>query len=207
LILLAASGLGGCESGAGTSRPAPSATAEPAEAWREVASSESEQAIEALPRLWQEAVGQAPRGRASAELLEPSRALARAAPAPGPYRCSATRLTPAAAAAKRGARAVTQKAGFCFVGVSGDRLSLTAEAPSARFGGYLWETADSKALVFLGGVSAGAGRPPRAYRDDPASDVAGLFQRIGEFRYRLAVPSGPGGGVLVVELLAAPAPT
>ena len=39
----------------------------------------------------------------------------------------------------------------------------------------------------------------------PRRDTAGLVERIGEFRYRLALPEpAPGAGLTIVELVAAP---
>jgi hypothetical protein len=79
------------------------------------------------------------------------------------------------------------------------------ETAARRIGGYLWESADDRRLIFLGAdFAARAGGAPAYGADSPAS-VAGLFERTGDFRYRLAVP-GSGGTLDIWELVAAPAP-
>lgn len=76
--------------------------------------------------------------------------------------------------------------------------------PVAHFGSEDCEVYHSRTLVFFDGAAPGAGKPPRAYRDDPATDLAGILQRVGEFRYRLVLPAATGGEILIVELVAAP---
>ena len=74
---------------------------------------------------------------------------------------------------------------------------------SQRPAGYLWEDGGRDRLIFLGSLAPGD-EAPRAYRDDPARDMAGLFERIAAFRYRLVIPSPRGGAKLeVYELVPA----
>ena len=183
--------------------PRASVVVEEAEPWRGVASARDAAAVEGVGARWTQALA-ASRGagfvkRVSAEgvLLEPAAGLPRAAPAPGSYRCRSIRL---------GARRWTASAqGFCYVGVEDGQLSLATELKGLRLGGYLWELKGGARLVFLGAAVAAGSKSAAAYGDDPARDTAGLFERIGEFRYRLALPDGPpGAGLTVVELVAAP---
>jgi hypothetical protein len=94
--------------------------------------------------------------------------------------------------------------GFCFVGVERDQLSLTVEAGPRRIGGYLWEEKESGRLIFLGATGP-RGMPIGAYGDDRERNIVGLFERIGPFRYRLALPWRGDSKLAVVEL--SPAPT
>jgi hypothetical protein len=84
-------------------------------------------------------------------------------------------------------------------------LSFTSEVSGARFGGHLWETEQSRRLVFLGTAIPASARVAPAYGADAAGDVAGIVERLGEFRYRLAVATpGAAQKLVVFELTAAP---
>jgi hypothetical protein len=208
LILAAAAALGGCQ----TLAPPPpgeagaSATLEEPEAWRSVATSSDAASIEGLAGDWAavrdalRAARLARRAEAEGPLLDPAAGLPRAAPAPGPYSCRLMRLGGAASIS----RPWRETGGFfCYVGVEGDRLSLTVEGGPERLGGYLWEEKNNARLVFLG-----AAAPPRrtlpAYGDVPAANAAGIVERIGDFRYRLVLPGRGGSRLAVYELAAAP---
>jgi hypothetical protein len=185
--------------------PRPSVTVEEAESWRPIASARHLAAIDALAAGWERALaatraaGLARRVAAEGVLLERGARLARAAPAPGSYRCRYVRL---------GVKRWTASAqAYCFVGVEGGQLSLATELRGLRLGGYLWEVKSGDRLVFLGATVPSGSRTAPAYGDNPAADSAGLVERIGEFRYRLVLPEqAPGTGLVVVDMLAAPRP-
>jgi hypothetical protein len=188
--------------------PGASVTIEEAEPWRDAAAEGDAEALDALPQIWGEALADARRGgyfrRIAAEgaLLVPVAALPRAAPAPGAYQCRIVQL----GALRPGIRPWSEGGeGYCFVGADGDQLSLTVEAGPRRIGGYLWEEKDNRRLVFLG-AAAPRGMPIGGYGEDPARDTAGLFERIGPFRYRLALPLRGDNRLIVVELRPAPEP-
>jgi hypothetical protein len=183
--------------------PRPTVTVEEAEAWRRVASARDTAALDGLAERWGQALaaarsaGLARRVAAEGVLLVPGAGLARAAPAPGSYHCRFIRL---------GARKWTASAqGFCYVGVEGGQLSFATELRGLRLGGYLWELKGGQRLVFLGAAVPAGRKSAPGYGDVPAGDSAGLVERIGEFRYRLALPEpAPGAGLTIVELVAAP---
>ena len=185
--------------------PRPSVTVEEAEPWRRVASARDAAGLDGLPARWDRALaaaraaGQSRRVAAEGALLARSAPLPRAAPAPGSYRCRYVRL---------GAPKWTASAqGFCYVGVESGQLSLATELRGLRLGGYLWELKTGDRLVFLGAAVAPGAKSAPAYGDNPALDLGGLVERIGEFRYRLSLPEpAPGTGLTVVELVAAPRP-
>ena len=185
--------------------PRPSVTVEEPEPWRQAASARDAAALDGLAARWEQALatartaGLARRVAAEGALLVRGARLVRGAPVPGSYRCRSLRL---------GARKWTASPqGFCYVGAQGGQLSLATELRGLRVGGYLWELKGGERLVFLGAaVPAGAKSAP-AYGDNPALDLAGLVERVGEFRYRLTLPEpAPGTGLTVVELIAAPRP-
>jgi hypothetical protein len=209
LLLLLGASLAACQTAPRTAPQPPrgSVVVEEAEAWRDAATPAGVAAVEALESLWIAALADA-KGRggtrtiaAEAPLLDPQAALPRAAPAPGPYRC---RLLRVAAPGARVRGLSVSRSAFCFVGVAGDQLSFTSEVPAQRFGGYLYETKTSRELVFLGATAGARGQSKVGYGEDPARDIAGQFERIGEFRYRLLVPGAAAPELLVFELVAAP---
>ncbi|HZG07743.1 MAG TPA: DUF4893 domain-containing protein [Allosphingosinicella sp.] len=207
VLLLPAAVLAACNP-AGSKRPPPatgSVAMEEIDDWRGTAAPASVAEIEALPARWAAArmAAAAKNARAVgayASLLEQDTALPHPNPAPGPYRCRTVRLAPAAARARV---AVASRWAFCFVGADEqDALSLTAEVPGARLGGYLYGGRDRRRLIFLGGGVPRGSTRPAAYGADGGADVAALFQRIDEFRYRLVL--APDGDLLVYELIASP---
>lgn len=209
LSILFGLALAGCQTAApGVPKPSATVSLEEAEAWRQVATAAGEAALDGLDTRWGLALADARRRGASraiaAEraLLDPRAGLPRAAPGPGPYRCRLLRVA-APGARVRGIGPV--RTGFCFVGVAGEQLSLTTEIPGHRFGGYLYDTPRSAEIVFLGASAARRGPIAVGYGEDPAKDVAGRFERVGEFRYRLAIPAAAGPELLVFELIPAPA--
>jgi len=176
---------------------------EEAEAWRSVASARDSAALDGLSGRWRQALAAGRsanltrRIEAEGRLLVPEARLARAAPAPGTYRCRYVR--------PGGRKWVSSVQGFCYVGVEGGQLSLATEIRGLRLGGYLWELKDGERLVFLGAAVPAGAKSAAAYGNDPARDTAGLVERIGEFRYRLVLPgAAPGAGLTVVEMTAAP---
>jgi hypothetical protein len=183
--------------------PRPSVTVEEAEPWRRIASARDSAALDALASGWDRALaaaraaGLARRVAAEGPLLVPGARLPRAAPTPGTYRCRYVRL---------GVRKWTASAqAYCYVGVEAGQLSLATELRGLRLGGYLWEIKSHERLVFLGAAAPAGSKTAPAYGDDPAADSAGLVERIGDFRYRLVLPErAPGGGLVVVDLVAAP---
>ena len=182
---------------------APKVVVEEAEAWRGVASARDSAAIDGLAGRWSRALAASRaanmtrRIAAEGDLLDPQARLAWAAPAPGSYRCRYLR--------PGGRRWVSSAQGFCYIGVEGGQLSLATELRGFRIAGYLWELKGGEQLVFLGGIVPAGAKTAAAYGENPSRDTVGLVERIGEFRYRLAVPeASPGTGLTIVEMVAAP---
>lgn len=205
-ILAVAAGaiaLSACASMRPPPKPRPTVTVESGEPWRHVATAKDEVTLERLPSDWAAALAQARKaGFAKAVdregLFEPDAALPRPAPSPGAYSC---RLFTLGASSRGGKPYVAGRSAFCFVGVEGGQLSFTADLTPVRIGGYLWEQEGATHLTLLGSAVRGkAGRLP-PYGENPASDVPGVFERIGEFRYRLVLASPVlGGQVALLEL-------
>ena len=184
--------LSGCQTPIGSKdRAGVAVTVEEPPAWLEIATPEDAARIERLSAAWSEALAEARRAGFSRQLkeegalLDASAGLPRAAPPPGSYRCRVIKL---GSIASKGRAFTAHKPFFCFVGVSDGQLSITKQTGSQRPGGYLWDTDDTKRLIFLGSMALGNEDVPLPYGQNPARDMAGVFERYGDFRYRLVVP-------------------
>jgi uncharacterized protein DUF4893 len=175
--------------------PATGATvvAEPplkSEAWMQIATAADESRLARIGLAWQSALADARRGfggeiRKEGALLEPRAALPRPAPTPGSYNCRLIKLgktTDRALAFER------FKPFFCYVEVEDELLTIVKQTGSQRPSGRLWEDDDPKRLVYLGSLALGDVEQPLAYGDDPKRDMAGVFERVGPFKWRLVIP-------------------
>lgn len=184
--------------------------AEPQEGWRGVAAREDRVKIDALTEAWSDALDQArSRGFRSAlssegPLLDPAAALPRPEPAPGNYMCRVVRI---GAETSRGPVFQAFRSFFCHVGVNeAGQLSITKQTGSERPAGYLFpDTGETPRMVFLGSLALGTEDAPLPYGEDPARDMAGVFERVAPMRYRLVIPQPRGTAKLdVIELVPAP---
>ena len=158
--------------------------------WTEIATDADEQRLARLGLAWQEALRDARRGygreiKAEGALLQPRAALARPAPTPGSYHCRLVKLGKATASAVAFERF---KPFFCYVEVEGDLLTIVKQTGSQRPAGRLWEDDRPDRLIFLGSLALGSEEQPLAYSEDPKRDMAGVFERVGPFKWRLVIP-------------------
>ena len=128
------------------------------------------------------------------ELLDPGAALARVTPTPGSYRC---RLVKLGAAEPGDPEFIAYQPFFCYIEYEGDNFTIVKQTGTQRPAGRLYAQ-DDKTLVYLGSLALGNERDPLAYGDDPTRDMAGHFERIGPFRWRLVIPYPRNGGTLDV---------
>ena len=159
------------------------------EAWKAVATAADQDRIARLGLAWQEALGEAKKTDASevskeGKLLLPRSALARPAPTPGSYNCRMIALGNSG----KGKTFESFKPFFCYVEVEGDQLTIVKQTGSQRPAGRLWEDDDPNRLIFLGSLALADEDQPLAYGDDPKRNMAGVFERIGAFRWRLVIP-------------------
>jgi hypothetical protein len=201
LALVLAGVLGGC-----VAPPAPRAIAivEPPpieRTWRDSASDEDAALIDALDTAWTRALAaSARRGRAviatEGALLDRSTALGHHELSPGSYTCRAVRLDAS------GARAFPEQ--FCFVkGEPDGRLSFNKQTGSDLPNGWLFLDGDRR-YIFLGAQQRRAGENNLGYGVDRTADRVGVIERIGPFRWRLAMPRRDGS-FWVYELTPVPA--
>jgi hypothetical protein len=161
-----------------------------ADVWKAVATAADEDRLARLGLAWQEALDEADKTNAAdvrreGKLLLPRSGLARPAPTPGSYNC---RLIKLGKATPKGKPFETFKPFFCYVQIEGDQLTIVKQTGSQRPAGRLWDDDDSKRMIFLGSLALGDEDQPLAYGDDPKRDMAGVFERIAPFRWRLVIP-------------------
>lgn len=133
------------------------------------------------------------------ELLDPEAGLPKPDPTPGSYEC---RLVKLGAAKPSDPTFIAYNPFFCYVELEsvGDddegRFTIVKQTGSQRPAGRLWDAGDR--FVFLGSLALGSEREPLAYGEDPERDMAGVWERIGPFRWRLVIPFPRNGGILDV---------
>lgn len=161
-----------------------------ADAWLRIASATDIQRIRNVGSAWLIALGEARKsgfGRdiaAEGDLLKQSAALPAPAPTPGSYYCRLIKL----GRMKRKSPAFEKfKPFFCYVETEGELLTIVKQTGSERPSGRLWEDDNKRRMIFLGSLATGE-RKAKGYGDDPQRDMAGIFERIAPFRFRLVLP-------------------
>jgi hypothetical protein len=158
--------------------------------WKAVATQADEDRLARIDAAWQQALTEAGKSfsaeiRKEGALLKPRAALPRPAPTPGSYNC---RLIKLGQAVPKTRAFESFKPFFCYVEVEDQLLTIVKQTGSQRPAGRLWEDDDSDRLIFLGSLALAGEDQPLAYGDDPKRDMAGVFERIGPFRWRLVIP-------------------
>jgi len=187
MALLLTLALAGC---AGAKGPLRAAAQSPAPDWHEVATDDDQQRLRGWRDAWTraaDAVRQAGDGAkldADPALFDPDRALDRAAPPPGDYRCRWIKLGSAAPGV---APYTAYPAVRCRIAVVGKLMRLRLLDGAQRPHGFVFPDQAARD-VFLGTLELGNETRPLAYGRDPRRDMAGYLQRIGDKRWRLALP-------------------
>jgi Domain of unknown function (DUF4893) len=160
------------------------------EEWKAVATAADQDRLARLGLAWQEALAEAKKSNGGevakeGKLLLPRSGLPRPAPTPGSYNC---RLITLGKATGKGKPFESFRPFFCYVQVEDDQLTIVKQTGSQRPAGRLWEDDDPNRMIFLGSLTLGDEEQPLAYGDDPKRNMAGVFERIGAFRWRLVIP-------------------
>ena len=167
--------------------------------WQSIATPADQALIAGLDAAWTTAraavKGRAARRLASeGPLMDPHAALDLPAMSPGPYRCRLVRL-----GGRRGYE--TYAPDFCFVDGDGKGVSLTKQTGDNLPGGWLHADSDRR-LVFLGSLRERGESAAPPYGGTPARDIAGVVERVGQFRWRLVLTKAGRGALLdVYELV------
>lgn len=171
--------------------------------WDAIVSSEDRTRIARADEAWELGLAMARQARFTSAiegegaLLDPVAAQPSVEPTPGSYRC---RLVKLGAAEPGDPKFRAYPPFFCYIDLEGDRFTIVKQTGTQRPAGRLYAR-DDASLVYLGSLALGNEREPMAYGDDPTRDMAGLFERVGPFRWRLVIPFPRSGGTLdVIEL-------
>lgn len=195
---------GGCQTSLDRARSAATVTVEAAskgDAWKAVATAGDRDRIDRLGLAWQQALAEAkPRHSrdiaAEGDLLKPRSALSSPQPTPGSYNC---RMISIGKAGRKVPVFEKFKPFFCYVQVGEDGLlTIVKQTGSQRPAGRLWDDDDANRQIFLGSLALGDEKEPRAYGDDQTRDMAGVFERVAPFRWRLVIPWPRSGAKLEV---------
>ena len=157
--------------------------------WRRVATAADRERLRGWRETWLEALAEA-RGTEAAgidregSLFSTDGALSGAMPPAGDYRCRVFKLG-SQGAPTRGFTAYPSFA--CRVEDRGELRSLTKTGGVQRPVGLLFPDGASRA-VFLGTLALGDETGVMEYGRDAYRDLAGIVERIGERRWRLALP-------------------
>ena len=158
--------------------------------WKAVATPADKDRLARLGLAWSEALDDANKTnpadvRKEGKLLLPRSALPRPEPTPGSYNCRLVKLGKATPKSKA---FESFKPFFCYVEVEDDLLTIVKQTGSQRPAGRLWQDDDPTRLIFLGSLALGNEDQPLAYGDDPKRDMAGVFERVAPFKWRLVIP-------------------
>jgi hypothetical protein len=170
------------------------------DAWKAVATDADEDRLARLGLAWQEALAEAKKSNPSDvakedRLLLPRAALPMPAPTPGSYNC---RMIAVGKVTAKDKAFESFKPFFCYVQVEDDQLTIVKQTGSQRPAGRLWDDDDATRMIFLGSLALGDEEAPLAYGDDPKRNMAGVFERIGPFKWRLVIPWPQSGAKLNV---------
>jgi hypothetical protein len=161
------------------------------DAWKAVASAPDQDRIQRLGLAWMDGLIDSKKKYSTAvkeagNLLKPLSGLPRPEPTPGSYNC---RLITLGSTDKKTPAYQKFNPFFCYVLTDDDgHLTIVKQTGSQRPAGALWDDDDPNRMIFLGSLALGDEKDPRAYGDDPKRDMAGVFERIGPFRWRLVIP-------------------
>ncbi len=195
----------GCTTSSITARRAgATVTVEPqrvSETWKRIATLPDHGRINRLGLAWHQSLAEArPRHRgdiaSEAQLLVPRAGLPQPAPTPGSYNCRMIRI---GKTDRKSPVFEKFKPFFCYVQIDDQGgLAITKQTGSQRPAGRLWPDDDPTRMMFLGSLALGDEQDPLAYGDDPKRNMAGVFERIGPFRWRLVIPWPQNGAKIEV---------
>lgn len=191
LIAAAGLALSGCQMFRSIFGGGNAPAAAPSADWRAVATSGDRERLRTYRAAWERALRQARENGHVAELAalgplaDPDVALADPLPPPGSYLCRTIKI----GAKSPGMLDYIAYPPFqCAITVEpGSMIGLAKLTGSQRQKGMLWGDTPRQA-IFLGTVELGDERMPMPYGTDPDRDVAGVLERVGDRRWRLAMP-------------------
>ena len=183
--------------------PSTAAAGEPRGDWRQVVTAHDRQRLRDWRTAWTTALADVRDGGGAATvaadpaLFQPDAGLVdRAMPPPGDYRCRQIAI-----GARPGGPALSSGDwGRCHVAGDGAPRQLTGLDGVQRPAGLIYADGERRA-IFLGTAMFPDERRPATYAHAAGRDMAGVVERIGERRWRLALPYPRFGSALdLIEL-------
>jgi Domain of unknown function (DUF4893) len=171
--------------------------------WRAVATEDDRNRVRHWRDAWVTALGQANQANAAAigaggALFDPDAALPELQPAPGDYDCRTVKLGRPATGGMNDY--VAYPVAHCRITMENGRLHFVKLDGIQRPAGTLFPD-NGQRMVFLGTLVLGDEARALRYSRDTARDMVGLFERIGDGRWRLVFPRPHFESLLdVVEL-------
>ena len=185
--------------------PAPPAAGQEGRSWRQLATPRDRERLRNWRSAWVDGLAAAQAGPGAAmlaadpALFNPDRRMGEPLPPPGDYRCRVVKLGTAAVA--RGIAVYPW--GRCRVEPDGALLRVSKIDGAQRPTGLLYPDGPERAIL-LGVMVLSDERRAFAYGLDRGRDLAGVVERIGAARWRIALPFPRYQSVLdVVELVPA----
>lgn len=161
---------------AAQSAPAEQPKCANAPAWRAVITETDGQRLRDTRRAWTDGLAEAGAAARDDPLFDPDQALERPLPPAGSYRCRFVKLGGAP-------KLATREWGRCEVGTD----SLVKLDGPQRPTGRLYADGEGRG-VFLGTLVLGDETRPTRYGRDRRRDLVGVVERVGEARWRVALP-------------------
>lgn len=159
--------------------------------WRGVITGFDRDRLNRIDAAWDLALEQARRQEGSGDLasvgdlIDPRAALPGVAPPVGDYRCRTVKL---------GSQGGEQGLGYvvygwfrCRIEQTPNGLKFSKLTGSQNPAGLLFPE-DDRRMVFLGSLSLGSEPPANSYGQRPERDMVAVLERIGDARWRLAIP-------------------
>jgi len=181
----------------------PVPAAREASGWRNVATESDRERLRGWRTVWLEALDRARSAGHGAEiarqgaLLEPDAALTEPLPPPGDYDCRTIKI---GSQGDSGLQYVVYPPFLCRVGSDDGVVTFIKVSGSQRPIGVILPDSDRR-QIFLGTLQLGDESGALQYGRDRERDMAGIVERIGDRRWRLAFPSPHFESLLdVIEL-------
>jgi hypothetical protein len=159
--------------------------------WRGVVTAADRDRYNRLDSAWSLALQQARRQRGSGDLastgdlIDPDAARPSVAPPPGAYRCRTVKL--GSQGGEEGLGYVVYDWFACRIEQTANGLKFSKLTGSQRPSGLLFPENDRR-MVMLGSLALADEPPANSYGQRPDRDLVAVLERIGERRWRLAIP-------------------
>ena len=159
--------------------------------WRGVVTAADRDRYNRLDAAWSLALQQARRQRGSGDLastgdlIDPDAARPSVAPPPGAYRCRTVKL--GSQGGEEGLGYVVYDWFACRIEQTPNGLKFSKLTGSQRPSGLLFPENDRR-MVMLGSLALADEPPANSYGQRPDRDLVAVLERIGERRWRLAIP-------------------